>query len=435
MNKVDDRRMYVTLLLMSLFAFVGYYTLFAEGFDNQTLNTFAPHSTDAVQYVSLAETLTEPGGFTKAFGDGYRTPMYPVILFICQYVFSKSLLAARILNLLLTAAIIPLIFASIRKVTSTNTTSFLGAALCLIWVPFYYFAPVLIAESISFFFVAVTILLLSLYQSSGKLILLIGSGIVLAILVYLKPNHILLALPVCVFAGMASRGKWRIHALIPIALMVALILPWTVFISEKNNTFIPLSTTSGMNMVLGTGISDGEFFYTGEQDPSGEGTLPAKLSRVLELRDPSFMQQLRLEAEGLSSAERNSLYSQKALLLWRTEPMKITVFGIAKILHGFGFSLRGFRDYITAAFTLITFACSILVWRMKKYRIWCVFFWLSAAVIVVQMFGFLPNQRFKTVVFDLPGMLMIVLMSESFMNRFKKNLFERSTRRIFSSRQ
>ncbi|MCK5132299.1 MAG: hypothetical protein KAR40_09140 [Candidatus Sabulitectum sp.] len=176
-----------------------------------------------------------------------------------------------------------------------------------------------------------------------------------------------------------------------------------------------------MNLLIGTGVSDGEYFHTGDPDVSGEGSLPTKFSELLNLRDPSLMQHVRSEADGIDVPDRNELYTSSAVSLWKENTLKLGIYGVAKILHGFGFSLRGIRDVITLGFTLLALVCSIILWKKNKYQIWCTFFWLSTTILSGQMFFFLPNQRFKTVIFDPVAILIISLLSGSILLKLYAN--------------
>jgi hypothetical membrane protein len=82
---------------------------------------------------------------------------------------------------------------------------------------------------------------------------------------------------------------------------------------------------------------------------------------------------------------------------------------VGKVLHGFGFSLRGARDVVLAAMCLLGVIAALYAARVGVYPEWRVLFWASLLVTSVQMFVFAPTQRYKTVMFDLPGLAMIVL--------------------------
>ena len=64
---------------------------------------------------------------------------------------------------------------------------------------------------------------------------------------------------------------------------------------------------------------------------------------------------------------------------------------------------------LAVALYLASTIYSVFLWRNGRCRPCCVFFWAVTAVAAAQMFVYLPNQRFKTVIFDLPALLMVIV--------------------------
>ena len=83
--------------------------------------------------------------------------------------------------------------------------------------------------------------------------------------------------------------------------------------------------------------------------------------------------------------------------------------GISKVLHCFGFSFRHLRDALFVVHFVAAMFLSVYLWRRELYREWCVFLWAVVGITALQAFVFLPNQRFKTILFDYPAILVAVL--------------------------
>lgn len=367
------------------------------GYDDQPVNAYRPTSSDALVYVAQA-TMAAAGEFRAAFAGGFRPPGYPVFLAACLRLFDRPWLAARLLQAALTALIIPLSFATLAGELGRPARALAGTALVALWLPLYYFAPVLTAEGVSLFALAVALWLMARAARGGGRRWLATAGLAAAVaaLVYLKPNHVFLALPVAVFLG-ASGARGRAAAFA--GALVLLLLPWTAFISAANGRFIPLSTTSGINLYLGTG-----------SDPAAEdgGGLPGAAAARLGLADAERATGIGARAAALAPAAQDALYSAEAAALWRARFPATALYGLSKAAHAFGFSLRGGNDLVQVGLFGAALAASFWLWRAGR-RPWALFLWAIIAVTALQAFLFLGNQRFKVVLFDLPALLVIGL--------------------------
>ena len=373
-----------------------------RGLDNQPVNAYRPTSSDALVYIAQAQQAAA-GEFYAAFADGFRPPGYPLFLAVCLRLFAQPLLAARLIQIGLTALVIPLAFATLRRALGDPRRAAPGALLVALWLPLYYFSPVLVAESLSIFLAAVALWLMARAVAAAVAPAAVAPaavalGAVAAALVYAKPNHIFLALPVAAFlwAGGARRG-----AAIFVLTLAAALLPWTAFISAANGRLIPLSSTSGVNLYLGTGAAGGD----------GAGDLPSAVAGRLGLvgAPPAARAAAQAAQAALSPSEQDSLYSGAAAEVWRARPGATALYGLSKAAHAFGFSLRGGSDAVQVGLFVAALAASLWLWRARRQRPWALFLWVLIAVTALQAFLFLSNQRFKVVVFDLPALLVVGL--------------------------
>jgi hypothetical protein len=217
---------------------------------------------------------------------------------------------------------------------------------------------------------------------------------------------------VCGFLFVASKLRGgrdaraaRLSLYAPLAAMgmtALLLAPWSLFASRQQGSFVALSTTSGYNLYLGTGVPPVD---------AEDGSLPARAARALGLRGgPEALPQEPAHAPGAwSSAAWSAAQGRKARALWAARPVAETLYGAAKVLHAFGFSLRGARDALLALFFVAAAAAAATLRRLggrddAELRAWVVFFWLCALTVALQAFVWLPNQRLKTVLFDLPAL-------------------------------
>jgi hypothetical protein len=277
----------------------------------------------------------------------------------------------------------------------------LGSLAFALWLPFFYFSPILSAESLSMFFVAALCYQMARHdQASSRLHVL--SMVVLAVLVYLKPNHALLFLPfAAVLEYRRGGGGKGVTILGPLFVLVVLMLPWTIWVSTKNGMVIPLSATSGYNMYIGTGV-------TFDEDGAAND-LPAGSAATNKLGDPALNMVVGEETQGMTAAQQNRYLQKTALGIWLKRPGGTISYGVAKTLHAFGFSFRHARDSLLVVQFVTSLLFSLYLWKRRRYREWCVFFWGVVLVAAFQAFVFLPDQRLKTVVFDFPAIIIAVL--------------------------
>jgi hypothetical protein len=387
-----------------------------DGLDNSVENRYSPTSTDSRDYVRRAEILagkgTVQGPFGKAFeealGDAYRMPAYPLFLSAFYPVFKAPLQAARYAQILLSALVILLAWLTLRNLMGDTAGALGGAALIAAWLPLYYFSPILIAESCSLFVFAALLYAMSrpVPAKHAAPLSWMALPLLFATWVYLKPNHILLLAPLAAFVWMRERrggthssSRGLVRAILCILVVLAVLAPWSVFISRQHGKPLLLSTASGVNLYLGTGVI---------QSPAEANTLPYKYAaRMGMIQGDSLVRSASGTAEAMEAEEARLAAGARSI--WRAHPLRTAGYGVAKALHGFGFSLRGARDVLLLAFLALSVLASARAWKTPAHRPWAVFFWGVLLVTFLQMFVYLPNQRFKTLLFDLPAWIILVL--------------------------
>jgi len=391
-------------LLLCLANLGGQWAVNRAALNDSAENLTSPSSTDTRDYLERARILAGKDvpaasngsvrGFTSAFAtafaDGYRTPGYPLFLAAFQGL-PQPLKAARVLQTTLSALTILAAFLALRNAfRDSGWPTLAGAAGVAAWLPLHHYAPILLAETCSIFVFSLLLWVLSRGPGRGRAVL---AALLTALLVFLKPNHFILLLPVGVFLGMngpsrgaraeSKRGARREPAVF-VLLALALILPWSAFVSLKAGRPVLLTTASDTNLMLGTGVM---------QEAKDAGTLPYRFAS-------------RWIPEAAAAPEA----------IWKTHPLRTSLYGVTKVLHGFGFSLRGPRDLLLAFFTL-----AALFFSARVERNWRIFFWILLAVTAFQLFLYLPNQRLKTVLFDLPALLILTMGLRGFVKASQRS--------------
>jgi hypothetical protein len=393
-----------------------------HGLTNEILTVRHPTAHDATEYVRAAKAVAEKGAFDEAFGEGGRMPGYSLFLSLFFRAAGEPLRAVRFAQIFLSASIIALFFGLLARLTGSRRRALIGSAAAAAWLPLYHYSPAILAESVSLWLIVLLPFVLAMPASpSLSAARAAGLGIIAAALVYMKPNHLLLLAPVAGFLLIAEGKKTGARsAAIAIAVACALLAPWSAFVSGKAGRFVPLTLLSGYNLRLGTGA------FPFVQDSTA---LPYRVARATGLAGAGPAGEAGVPGTGdgaplspvspASPATRDALYAREARDIWVKHPVAATAHGMAKVLHGFGFSFRGKRDVFLACFFAAALWASFRLWRRGARhgtpaagfnpRAWVCYFWLCTLVIAWQMFLYLPNQRFKTVLFDPPALLMLVL--------------------------
>lgn len=352
-------------------------SVFGDGLVSSPVNPAFPRSTDSLEYVRLAEAFLGGHSFHLLFGDGYRLPGYPAFLTLILLFFPTPWLSARFIQVALCALVPVLAYLTLRGHRDRRLTSLLVAA----WVPFHYFSMLLVAESCSLFLMAVLFWLLLKGGAQSQACRCVTIGVTLAALTYLKPNYSLLIFPLLAVILLSSRSSAE-RLIRPILLTVAFIvcmLPWSVFVSRSAGGFVPLSNTQGYNLYLG-------------------------LSPKLQAGTILNLQPLPGGAPRSVAAWSKDL-QQRALSSWKQFPYENLLYGMSKVVHAFGFSLRSARDALLALFSVISIVSAVLMYRSSARPELLALFLGVTAITAMQAFLFLPNQRLKTALFDYPALL------------------------------
>lgn len=392
------RSAHLALASISLFNVCAHFWLVAPYLNAEAINLLDPSATDTNGYVELATNFG-----TEAFANGYRLPGYPLFLASFEWLGDLWLQYARVTQILISTLLLPLAFATLRALNLSGRGAIFGTLLVAIWPPFYFYSTQLIPETLVLVLGAG--LLMTLMRSRLPLRAALLSALLVVLMVYLKPNSLLL----WILVGTTLLYRWRKNAIRPLgigtALLVLSLLPWTLFVSKSQGKLVLLSTTQGINEYLGT-LSDPE-------TPS----LPSRAAKHLDLTlDTDFYENTRK----LPLNEQSEVFKQAARENWRARPLATAIHGVAKILHTFGFSLRDPRDAVFLALFLVALLSSIYSWRKNQNRTLCVAFWSLTFITAIQAFWFLPNQRFKVVWTDFSALLLCAWLASEVARKLRR---------------
>ncbi|HET6314407.1 MAG TPA: glycosyltransferase family 39 protein [Chloroflexia bacterium] len=206
---------------------------------------FAPPQEDELDYNELAKSLLSGRGYSL---DGQpqvnRSPGYPVLLFLVYSVFGVQPAVARLVQVALLVAVVPLLY----YVGSRGWSRSVGmlAAHVFAFHPFSIFwSRYLATENLLVFVYAVLAALLVCPERAGAWRLLAGGG-VLGVALLTRPTAILVAVGLVLWLLLVSRGRGRLvrPALLLAGALVAL-SPWVARNFAEYGQFIPLTSGYG----------------------------------------------------------------------------------------------------------------------------------------------------------------------------------------------
>jgi hypothetical protein len=369
---------------------------------------------DEIDYTNRGILLAHQG--LSAIADGSRPPLFVLICAVLSHFFNDHfvLVGARLLNIAFVSAIPCAWLNAYRSTGRSNGAFALMAIFTSIWPPYYFFSTQALAEAISFLLLNLLILLaLSLENKSShtqKAIKSVAFGAIVAALTLSKANNILIA-PACALLAFHQLNNKFIHKIVLLLVAtttcIAIMCPW-ISLVHKNTGAYNLATTGGYNLLVGTGR-----YYFGMIDGLDMSTLPDRyIANHLEFHKtpggPSALspdQERSLENEktawGLDAASKAI-----SIKIWHKDRYMQCIYGLTKVIHSIGGSLRGPTDYFSIAFFGLTILCSLYCLTIKMNRQLVLTHWLFALSGFFIAFFWLPNMRFKVFYFDTTGILL-----------------------------
>lgn len=382
----------ITILIVSL-SIQG--LVFGKFLDNSIINSYLPFYTDAEEYVEHSNVWAQKS-FDEAFKNLWRMPGYPAFLQVIKFLSPhEPFLTVRIIQSLGTSSAVVILFFILRKyITKKHAFIF-----CLLYcfVPTWYFSFGLIPESLTYLTIVLIIYVLSkLSRYNFMLILVIG--LLLSILIYLKPNNILIIIPVIIFIIASLKGSIKKSIISLLVIILLTLLPWIVYSNAGERKLYGLTTTQGINLYVGTGM-----VLTYDDSALANSAVNWKV-------DPRNNPKDIVNTKSFNSMiESNQYLTEKALGIWKTRPLQQIGYSFDKILIAFGFKVNSISNYLLGVFTAFALVGSILLYKIRPLMAWGVTTLTIFIVLAIQAAIFQADRRFVLTVFPQFGLLSISL--------------------------
>jgi hypothetical protein len=368
------------------FSLVIQLLIFREHLNDAVLSSFAPLYTDADEYVKYADNWSSKG-FSQSFSDLWRMPGYPAVILLFKNIFyTQPYLVLRIFQIILIALSAGILQIILKKLT-TKKLSIIGSLIYSIF-PTWYFSTILYAEALTLCLVVFLTLIISQVNmhsiSISKMVLI---GILFALLIYLKPNNIILGLPIAVY--MWSIQKKHILKFLFVMYLTTLVIlaPWFMHISNTNPGFVGLTSTQGINLYIGVGMVP---------TPSNEMLFNSGTNcNVDPQSNPGDILQYGLNF----GVEESKILTRKSFEIWQERPKQQLCHAVNKILIGFGILANRPIDFTFGIFNLIAVICAAFLYTQLKFRPWASVVLVTALVLMIQSAIFQADRRFVITVF------------------------------------
>ena len=396
-------------------------------------------------WIGPAFILGYENDLIRSVGSAFRLPGYIIFQGFFMKLFESPVLVLKIVQIALSSMLIPIVFLISKNISNSNQIGLISSLLIALWFPLHAYALDLTGVTFSIFiyslFVWSLFALSKNMQNKNKFLFLIG--VFLGLLALAKSNHILIFFSL--FIALCYFNKNILIALKDCLksgfVAGIIILPWTFFISSHNNTFIFPSVVGPQALVSYSGIkmqppdslmgkvigkydlySDEKYkkfrsVYMLKPNPCIDKILEYLLNDRNPYLDPKFS---IAESECYDWKDYSKLIKKSSADVMevyynhvRENTIGVVVYGFSKIAHAFGFSLRGFSDYISLLFFISSFSSSIYLWRNNLYRGFVVFYWGSLTSFSLNAFILMGYVRYRVIFFDLTATILIGLMLSS----------------------
>ncbi|TKJ41514.1 hypothetical protein CEE37_02835 [candidate division LCP-89 bacterium B3_LCP] len=214
---------------------------------------------NAFEFGRIAENIIAGNGFSYDFWGRYplaltswMAPLYPYILAGYYTLFGHNLLGMAVIQAIL-GGVVCWVLGLIGVRISSGFVGVTAAAICAIYPESIFHPQKFVSEPWLLVFEVLFVLCGANYIWSGKSKYLILAGILSGLAVLCKESALLLPIALIVWVGLKKglKGKTMLKALIPLALTVVIIAPWTVRNYIVFDKFIPVRTNFWFNVWRG----------------------------------------------------------------------------------------------------------------------------------------------------------------------------------------
>ncbi len=209
------------------------------------------YSDDARQYVTLADALRAGRGFELEGGlTSWRAPLYPSLLAGVRRILPRPVLATRLLQCLLGAALTLVVLLLASRLGGTAAGA-LAAAFCAVTYELIDLNAYLVTETVFTVLHALSILALVLYRQTQRRRWVVYGGIAMGLAILTRAQPLLFPVLALAWFGLpedAHRQPMRRrmqHGILFVLVSYLVVSPWTIRNAAVHRAFVPATTELG----------------------------------------------------------------------------------------------------------------------------------------------------------------------------------------------
>jgi len=271
---------------------------------------------DERDYVNIARSILNYGIFSS---DGvnptaYRPPGYPFLLTIAAY-FGGEIQTFRVLNFVMLSASLVLVFVLARK-QGGFPAGVISVILVLCYPVVFYTASTVYPQTMAALLM-LTVIWLYFKEDVLTAERALAIGILTGLLLLTAPAFVFFLLFLCVCVLLEQGGSVGAKVLVLLLATVLVMSPWFVRNYRTFNSFVFVSTNSGVNLLLGN-----------SEDTTPNAGVNVDITKYAK------------EASGLNEVARNRYYTAEALKYVKNNPGRAVRLYLFKFLNYFNYRNR-----------------------------------------------------------------------------------------------
>jgi len=218
-----------------------------------------PLSTDAIHdYDPIATNLLKGNGFVVGIGrpDSIRGPGYPLFLSAIYYMFGRSFIAVRFVQIIIDSITVVLTFILSWIVFARWDRAFIAGIILAIYPLSIYSSNLIAVENLFAFTFILSIIFFIMAVKADKIVLYFISGAFLSFTTMVRSTTLLflIIMGTWLFLFVSIRKKYIYYFLFLCFGFIITLAPWTIRNYKVFHEFIPTVANGGNNFYAGSSI-------------------------------------------------------------------------------------------------------------------------------------------------------------------------------------
>ena len=337
---------------------------------------------DEVTYDNLAMRLLETKSYIAADGTptSYRPPLYPAFLALVYSAFGHNLFIARIIQIILSAISVCLLYLTADRIFG-RVTAILTGIFSSFYMPFVICGNRLYAETLFTFFLTLIIYLV-VVTDRPNLARFCVLGFLCGFLTLIKSSA--LFMPLIVMLSLVIKMRKEGPSFKKVTLVAGLtfflcfasvLLPWTIRNYRVHGRFVFISTNAGVNLYVAVRPAFGKIIGLG---PRGDEVSVESYKISDEIEKNNFFIKEAFRAYKEKPVESLKMFALRFLFFWNVIDWEIIggetvnyhfIFILPFAIPGVIFALKDRKEILIISLVVLYFTSLVLLFQgVPRYR-------------------------------------------------------------------